>query len=70
MMLTPASSDGERHGRVLELGEIVGIEMRPQKQQQHAGDGHVHRRAGDRHDQLLGRLVGHALHAGNAAERP
>jgi hypothetical protein len=61
-----------RHGDcgIVDLGEILRVEARAEPEQQHRGDDHVHGGTRERHDKLLGWLLGHLLHAGDAAERP
>ena len=70
MMLAPATLAAMETAGISILREIFRVEARAEPEQQHRGDDHVHGGAGERHDELLARLLGHLLHAGDAAERP
>ena len=49
---------GQRHGRVVDLREILRVEPRAKPEQQRGRDDHVHGWTGERHDQLLAGFSG------------
>ena len=68
-MFTEASRTEEAQARIVEPLQRVEAEARIQEQDEHRRDDHVHRRTGERHDDLLARIFRHALKAGEPANR-